>query len=130
MIRSAFDTFIPCIQAVGRRSADVRPMYPLPMTQPTSSVRFEAVITGAVQGVGFRFSAARLAERLGLAGWVANATDGSVVVEAQGSPDDIAGFVAWLGKGPSGARVAHVELRWLDPVARATPFHIRSNRLR
>ncbi|HUW17982.1 MAG TPA: acylphosphatase [Sedimentisphaerales bacterium] len=48
------------------------------------------VFFGQVQGVGFRFTAHRIASRYGLTGWVRNLPDGTVEMVAQGSPDDIA----------------------------------------
>ena len=46
-------------------------------------------ITGRVQGVGFRYRAKYAAQSLGVSGWVANEPDGSVTMEAQGSPQAI-----------------------------------------
>jgi len=47
------------------------------------------IFTGRVQGVGFRFTALRIAARFGLAGFVRNLPDGGVEMVAQGSPGDI-----------------------------------------
>lgn len=44
---------------------------------------------GRVQGVGFRYRAYYTASRLGLTGWVQNEPDGSVLMEAQGKPEDL-----------------------------------------
>lgn len=52
--------------------------------------------TGSVQGVGFRWTAKRLADRLGLAGWVRNNRDGSVTVVAMGPEDDVAELLTGL----------------------------------
>ena len=71
---------------------------------------FRARVTGRVQGVGFRWSAVREARRLGLRGWVRNADDGSVEVEAEGAPAALADFLAWLHQGPAGAVVSGVEV--------------------
>lgn len=71
---------------------------------------FRARVTGRVQGVGFRWSAVREARRLGLRGWVRNADDGSVEVEAEGAPPSLADFLAWLHRGPAGAFVSDVEV--------------------
>jgi len=53
-------------------------------------VRYDVVFTGRVQGVGFRYTAARLAERRNIAGWVRNEPDGSVrcVVEGERAEAD------------------------------------------
>ena len=50
-------------------------------------VRVRAVVAGRVQGVWFRESCRREAERLGVTGWVRNRADGSVEIEAQGPED-------------------------------------------
>lgn len=69
-----------------------------------------ARVTGRVQGVGFRWSAIHEAQQLGLRGRVRNAGDGSVEVEAAGGAAALAEFLAWLRRGPPGARVLGVEV--------------------
>lgn len=64
------------------------------------------LITGRVQGVGFRYALQDEAEKLGLAGWVRNRSDGSVEALAQGSPQALEALAAWARRGPPGARVA------------------------
>lgn len=56
------------------------------------AVRFE----GEVQGVGFRWTSKRLANDIGLTGWVRNEWDGSVSMELQGTNDQIATFFGRL----------------------------------
>lgn len=56
------------------------------------SLRFE----GEVQGVGFRWTSRRLANEIGLTGWVRNEWDGSVSMELQGTSDQIARFFGRL----------------------------------
>jgi DNA ligase D-like protein (predicted 3'-phosphoesterase) len=68
-----------------------------------------AVVRGQVQGVGFREAIVRLARRLGVMGWVRNAEDGSVLVHAEGPEPAVEELLAFLRKGPRGARVAEVE---------------------
>jgi len=89
------------------------------------AVRCTAVVRGAVQGVGFRFSAIRQAERLGLVGWVANAPDASVRVVAEGSRSIVEAFVAWLRSGPPAARVDSIETVWTIPTGEYHRFEIR-----
>jgi len=67
------------------------------------------VVSGDVQGVGFRFFAQRTAERLKLAGYVLNRRDGSVEVYAIGTGDQFAAFRASLQRGPDFSRVSGVE---------------------
>ena len=52
-------------------------------------VRKHIFFTGRVQGVGFRYTAVRLARPLGLTGWVKNLWDGRVEMEVQGEPEAI-----------------------------------------
>jgi acylphosphatase len=71
---------------------------------------FHAVISGRVQGVGFRYACYNEACRLGLTGWVRNEPDGSVEVWTEGSREKLAGFLQWLNRGPPGARVDSVRV--------------------
>jgi acylphosphatase len=72
----------------------------------TRSVRL--VITGRVQGVGYRIWAECTASALGLAGWVSNRRDGSVELHATGRLEDIADLIAACRQGPRAAVVADV----------------------
>jgi acylphosphatase len=69
---------------------------------------FHAIVSGRVQGVGFRYEARREALRLRLFGWVRNLDDGSVELWAEGDGAVLAEFREWLTVGPSGAWVASV----------------------
>jgi acylphosphatase len=62
-------------------------------------------VEGVVQGVNFRQAARREAERLGIAGFARNESDGSVTIDVEGTPNDLAHFVAWCRRGPDTARV-------------------------
>jgi DNA ligase D-like protein (predicted 3'-phosphoesterase) len=66
---------------------------------------FRAVVQGKVQGVAFRDAAVRRARALGVLGWVRNRDDGTVQVHAEGAPDALDAFAAWLHEGPAAARV-------------------------
>ncbi|WEV67666.1 acylphosphatase [Bifidobacterium sp. ESL0769] len=72
-------------------------------------IRVRAVVTGMVQGVGYRYFAVNEARRCGVAGWVRNRLDGSVEVEVQGEQSVVAAFVQRLGHGPQWGRVDNVE---------------------
>jgi acylphosphatase len=67
------------------------------------------LVTGRVQGVGFRWYVREAAQRLGLTGWVRNRPDGSVELAADGSPEAQELFMTVVQRGPNGARVAAVE---------------------
>jgi len=76
------------------------------------------LISGRVQGVGFRYALQRKAERLGLAGWVRNRSDGSVEALAQGSPDAVNALTEWARRGPPAARVDDLKI---EPAPRLEP---------
>ena len=79
-------------------------------------VRRRVVVRGRVQGVWFRESARRRAERLGVNGWVRNRPDGAVEAELEGAREDVEVLVSWFGHGPPGAEVESMELDALEPV--------------
>ncbi|PZP25782.1 acylphosphatase [Pseudomonas kuykendallii] len=64
-----------------------------------------ALIAGKVQGVGFRQATQAQAQRLGLAGWVANLPDGRVETLFEGRDEALQQLANWLKHGPAGARV-------------------------
>ncbi|MFC7376371.1 acylphosphatase [Brachybacterium sp. GCM10030267] len=68
-------------------------------------------VSGRVQGVGFRMSAAAEAERLGVGGTVRNLLDGTVEADVEGAGDAVEAMVDWLRQGPPAARVSDVEVR-------------------
>ena len=66
------------------------------------------VIIGRVQGVGYRFSMAQEAARLGVSGWVRNRRDGSVEAVVVGTSAAVAAILGWAHYGPSAAHVDSV----------------------
>jgi acylphosphatase len=70
-------------------------------------------IHGRVQGVFFRDSMRREAQRLGITGWVRNRSDGSVEAAVQGEPDAVDAIVRWSHQGPPHARIERIEI-WPD----------------
>jgi len=73
------------------------------------------VVHGAVQGVGFRYSARMIADRLGIAGWVRNRRDGAVEAEVEGDEASVQAMLDWLAEGPPGAFVRSTEVSEADP---------------
>ena len=69
------------------------------------------IVTGRVQGVGFRAFVRRRATELGLDGWVRNRRDGSVEITAIGDAERIDQLVVRCQRGPALARVANVTRR-------------------
>jgi len=86
-------------------------------------VRRHLIITGRVQGVGYRDALCVEAERQRIAGWVRNRRDGSVEAVLQGADADVDATIAWARRGPPAARVAEVRVgpppeQWDLPYAR------------
>jgi acylphosphatase len=73
------------------------------------------LVSGVVQGVGFRYYTRLRAHELGLAGWVQNLPDGRVEVWAEGPPADVEQLLEWLRRGPPGARVNGCEAHEVPP---------------
>ncbi len=83
------------------------------------------LVTGRVQGVGFRMFVADCARREGLIGHVCNLPDGRVEAVAEGDHDDLTRLEAALWRGPSRAVVDDVAIESLEPLGRADGFAIR-----
>jgi acylphosphatase len=66
------------------------------------------VISGRVHGVGFRYSMAKEAGRLGATGWVRNRRDGTVEAVLDGPAGVVDALLAWARRGPPAARVTDV----------------------
>jgi acylphosphatase len=66
------------------------------------------LVSGIVQGVGYRYFAMRVAQRLGLSGYARNLPDGRVEVYAVAHTSKLAEFRKELERGPQGASVATV----------------------
>ena len=76
------------------------------MPEERQAKRF--VVSGLVQGVGYRFFAQRVADRLGVAGYVKNLHDGRVEVYAIGTAAQLVSLRAELARGPHAAEVSSV----------------------
>jgi acylphosphatase len=87
--------------------------------------RLHAVVHGRVQGVGYRATTMDEARRLGLAGWVRNRVDGGVEALAEGPEAKLNLFLAYLNRGPWGARVTFVEVDWDRAQGAPMPFQIK-----
>lgn len=87
--------------------------------------RLRILVTGRVQGVGFRWFVARAAARHGIAGFVRNEPDGSVCCEAQADAQPaLDAFLADVRQGPPGSRVDDLALTHEPPASGASGFHI------
>lgn len=87
-------------------------------------VRKEIRFTGRVQGVGFRYRAQYAANGCGVTGWVTNEWDGTVLMEAQGSEDQINEMLRIINDN-SYIRIDRIEYTELPVDESERGFHIR-----
>ena len=83
------------------------------------------LISGRVQGVGFRFFAEAVAAHEGVHGWVRNLPDGRVEIEVEGEAEAIERFERHVRQGPPGAWVSQVQVDDAVPSHRETGFSVR-----
>ena len=74
------------------------------------AVRYRVVVTGVVQGVGYRWACMREAERLGVGGTVRNRTDSAVEVVVEGAPSAVEQLLHWCARGPRHAEVTSIDV--------------------
>ncbi len=82
------------------------------------------IISGIVQGVGFRFFTQRSAATHQVCGYVKNLKDGRVEAFAEGKPDAVENFKLDLLTGPIYAKVEHLEETVLDPTSLYSSFRV------
>jgi len=87
--------------------------------------RVRAIISGRVQGVGYRAATATEARRLGIFGWVSNRSDGGVELEAEGPDDKVAALLQWCEYGPPNAQVTKVSTEDVAVSNKDREFKIR-----
>lgn len=83
------------------------------------------LISGRVQGVGYRYFTQRVARELRLSGWVRNLADGRVEAYATGTPARLARFESELRVGPPMADVRGVEIQEAAPGGEPAPPGVR-----
>ncbi len=94
-------------------------MSSIPERPTHERVAAHIIVSGRVQGVGFRWFARDAAQTLDLGGWARNRRDGTVEVEVEGSRALIEDLARRLRQGPPAAAVRDVSLQWL-PVENGT----------
>ncbi len=87
-------------------------------------MRVHIVVTGRVQGVGFRHFIATRARALGLTGAVRNLPTGQVEITAEGGAPAVEALIAAARSGPPGSRVRDLQVHWEDTPAREMEFVI------
>ena len=85
-------------------------------------IRKHIIFTGSVQGVGFRYRARHAAELYGCTGWVRNEYDGSVVMEIQGTEEQIDQVILAVERGTF-VRIENMEMKSIPVVEDERRFH-------
>ena len=88
------------------------------------TMRRHVIVSGQVQGVGFRYAAQAEATRLHLGGFARNLPNGTVEVEIEGAEESVVRMLDWLGSGPAWARVDSLDTREIEDRGE-TEFDIR-----
>jgi len=82
------------------------------------------IISGLVQGVGFRAWALNQAREHHLTGWVRNQADGSVEIVTEGEKTDLEKLISACYKGPDGSRVENIDIKRSDAVGEMSDFSV------
>jgi acylphosphatase len=80
-----------------------------------NNLSLNIIVTGRVQGVGFRFAARNMARSLGVKGFVRNMRNGSVYMEVESEEANMHEFIAWCRRGPAHAQVDAVKTILTEP---------------
>lgn len=87
--------------------------------------RAHIIVKGKVQGVFFRYNTMKVAQSLGIKGWVKNLMDGSVEIVCEGEDNKIEELVKWCWKGPPGAYVEDVDVKKEEYIGDLKSFEIK-----
>ena len=120
------DSLAPGRRSKARRAAanERRFLQPSDPRQPGSCERWRLIVSGQVQGVGYRAACCQKARQLDLNGWVRNQHDGTVEVQAEGQLHALTELRLWCERGPEQAEVLSVSQGQLAPI-REDWFEIR-----
>ncbi|MCD6248524.1 MAG: acylphosphatase [Hadesarchaea archaeon] len=87
--------------------------------------RAHVYVGGRVQGVFFRYETQMRARRLGVKGWVRNLSDGRVEAVFEGDREKIEEMLEFCKRGPPGAQVTNLTVKWEEPTGEFSDFEIR-----
>jgi acylphosphatase len=87
--------------------------------------RAHVFVSGRVQGVFFRSETKHKADRYDVKGWVRNLPDGRVEAVFEGEEEAVKALIEFCKRGPSGARITNVDLRWENFAGEFDAFKVR-----
>jgi acylphosphatase len=88
------------------------------------NISVKIIVSGIVQGVGFRYFIARVSNELNLTGYVKNLWNGDVEIYAEGRKEFVEEIVKKAQAGPSHSRVSGCKVEWLDFTNKYDNFEI------
>ena len=89
-----------------------------------SKKQMRVVFSGRVQGVGFRYTTCRIAQRFKLAGYVRNLDTGDVRVVAEGSESELIDFFNAIRESQLGRHIIREHLQWVNPTEKYEVFGV------
>ncbi|WP_183163945.1 acylphosphatase [Alteribacter keqinensis] len=90
--------------------------------------RIHGIVSGRVQGVGFRYFTMHEAVNADVKGWVRNRSDGTVEFEAEGTESNLKAFTEKIKKGPKRSQVENVVTYDIEPKKNETKFRKRKTK--
>lgn len=87
--------------------------------------RARIIVTGFVQGVGFRYFTLRQARKFDVSGWSRNRADGAVEIEAEADEAALDEFIDSVKRGPTFSRVKSVDVEQQEETGERSGFTIR-----
>jgi len=94
------------------------------MAQTVLKRRIHVIYSGTVQGVGFRWTTARIANLLQVQGWVKNLPDKTVELVAEGEEENLNAFMDRISASMQ-RYIRDAKITWLDPSGEFSGFNIR-----
>ena len=94
-------------------------------THMKKNVNAHILVSGVVQGVGFRYFTSRLADQHGLTGWVRNTPAGKVEIVVEGDKGLITSFIKEVQVGPTSGHVTTIDVQWKEYTGTHKDFRVR-----
>ena len=86
--------------------------------------RVNMIVSGKVQGVGFRSWTRKQARKLNIVGWVTNRTNGTVEIRAEGTTGDLKQLIERCHHGPEVSWVDQVQVNWIESTGEFSEFSV------
>lgn len=87
-------------------------------------LRYHIIVSGIVQGVGFRYFTLYKATPLSITGWVRNMSNGMVEINAQSSKENLDKFINTLRRGNGFSKVEDISIKEIDIISDEKKFRV------